>query len=60
MFPEKSLVTVWSAPNYCYRVGNVAAILAFDEHMNREFRIFREVSESSDVTAQRLTVPYFL
>ena len=49
MFPERSLVTVWSAPNYCYRCGNVASILLFDGALNRDVRYFTETSENAGV-----------
>lgn len=54
------LVTVWSAPNYCYRCGNVASILDIDEKGHREFRIFKEVAASAAAVPPRQVVPYFL
>lgn len=60
MFPEKTLVTVWSAPNYCYRCGNVAAILAFDSELKREFKIFNAVPDDQREVPSNTTMPYFL
>lgn len=72
MFPNKgsgrggsgaidSLVTVWSAPNYCYRCGNVAAILELDEHLDQHFKIFEAApQEARGVPSKNPTPDYFL
>ncbi|KAJ4414274.1 sporulation-induced protein [Neurospora sp. IMI 360204] len=44
-FAEKSVVTVWSAPNYCYRCGNVASIMTVDRDQNTKFSIFSAVPD---------------
>lgn len=59
-FKDQSLVTVWSAPNYCYRCGNVGSILNISDSLERSFDIFHAVSESSRVVPYRNVVPYFL
>jgi len=60
MFNE-TLVTVWSAPNYCYRCGNIAAILEVDENLNRSFKIFEAApADTRGVPAKKPQPVYFL
>jgi len=57
---DKKLVTVWSAPNYCYRCGNVASILALDSNLSQSFTIFQAVPADQRTVPDKRTVPYFL
>jgi len=54
-------VTLFSAPNYCYRCGNQAAVLEVDEHMSRRFIQFDPAPRGDDVMEVSTSVPsYFL
>jgi len=57
---DKNLVTIWSAPNYCYRCGNVASILELDEKLERNWKLFKEAPLSQDTKHPRKLLPYFL
>ena len=45
MFDEQ-LVTVWSAPNYCYRCGNMASILTIKDDGDRSFTVYDAAPEN--------------
>ena len=58
---NETVLTVWSAPNYCYRCANVAAILNLDENMKREFVIFEAApNDTRGQPSKRPQPDYFL
>jgi len=60
MFDDK-LVTVWSAPNYCYRCGNIAAILQINKDEKAKPITFEAVPESEhNIPQNRQPIQYFL
>ena len=59
---DENVVTIFSAPNYCYRCGNQAAIMQLDESLNRDFLQF-DPAPTQDTETQQSSkrVPeYFL
>ncbi|RVX10624.1 Serine/threonine-protein phosphatase PP2A-1 catalytic subunit [Vitis vinifera] len=57
---EKNVVTVFSAPNYCYRCGNMAAILEIGENMDQNFLQFDPAPRQIEPDTTRKTPDYFL
>ncbi|KAJ9215703.1 hypothetical protein DTO166G4_2809 [Paecilomyces variotii] len=44
-FANQDVVTVWSAPNYCYRCGNLASVCEIREDLKPTFKLFSAVSD---------------
>ena len=58
---DNKLVTVWSAPNYCYRCGNIAAILILEENLQTTYKIFEaSKQENRGISDKKILPEYFL
>jgi len=61
---DDALVTVWSAPNYCYRCGNLASIMTVNEDGSREFTVYGAAAENDRDKGMQVrkmsTMPYFV
>jgi serine/threonine-protein phosphatase 2A catalytic subunit len=57
---QKAVVTIFSAPNYCYRCGNMAGIMELDEHMNKCFSQFDPAPRRGEAQVSKKTPDYFL
>jgi len=58
---DENCLTVFSAPNYCYRCGNQAGIIEFTENLQRNVVTYSPAPEASAGTsAQRAAPDYFV
>jgi len=57
---DSKLVTIWSAPNYTYRMGNKASLMKVTEDGSRDFLIFETTAQSKKSEHFRNIMPYFL
>ena len=58
---NNKLITIWSAPNYCYRCNNTAAILQLDEYLRTNYITFNASPENNKQEPEKMALPeYFL
>jgi len=57
---NRNTVTIFSAPNYCYRCANQAAIMEIDEKMGQNFIQFDPAPRKGEPNVTRRTPDYFL
>ncbi|KAL0477791.1 hypothetical protein AKO1_002599 [Acrasis kona] len=61
-----TFITVWSAPNYCYRCGNLGTIMEIDDKLNRFFNTYEAAPKShrkekdSAVKMDHASIDYFM
>jgi serine/threonine-protein phosphatase 2A catalytic subunit len=51
---------IFSAPNYCYRCGNQAALMDVDEHLKNTFIQFDPAPRKGDEIQKKRVPDYFL
>jgi len=57
---DGQVVTIFSAPNYCYRCGNQAAIMEVDEHLRSTYIQFDPAPRQNENNIAKRAPDYFL
>ena len=57
---DRNVVTIFSAPNYCYRCGNQAAIMELNDTLKYSFLQFDPAPHRGEPHVTRRTPDYFL
>ena len=57
---DKAIVTIFSAPNYCYRCGNMAAIMDVDENLKQTYIQYDPAPRKGNEVQKKRVPDYFL